>query len=101
MAWQGDQTGISFSNETILRALLDLEKPAWAVEEQGRIGIATGGTAQQGNMEPKILGLAPALRMESLGDPGFRETYGTRYAYYTGAMANGIATEDLVIALGR
>jgi len=101
MAWQGDQNGLSFSNEEIQRALLDLEKPAWAVEDQGEIGIATSGTVQAGSAGPKVLGLAPALSMESLGDQGFGKTYGTRYAYYTGAMANGIATEDLVIALGK
>lgn len=101
MAWQGDPAGILFSDEAIQHALLELEKPTWAVEDQGRIGIATGGAAQPGSTGPKILGLAPALSMEGLGDPGFRETYGTRYAYYTGAMANGIATEDLVIALGK
>jgi PfaD family protein len=47
------------------------------------------------------LAFAPAVLPESLGDPSFRETYHTRYALYTGAMANGIASEELVIAMGR
>lgn len=41
---------------------------------------------------------APALRPESLGDPEFRREHGVRYAYGTGAMANGIASAALVEA---
>ncbi len=41
---------------------------------------------------------APALLPESLGDPEFRREHGVRYAYATGAMANGIASEALVEA---
>ena len=35
---------------------------------------------------------------EQLGDPEFRREHGVRYAYATGAMANGIASEALVEA---
>ncbi len=38
---------------------------------------------------------------EQFGDPGFRKTYGLRYAYMSGAMANAIASAELVIALGK
>jgi trans-AT polyketide synthase, acyltransferase and oxidoreductase domains len=41
---------------------------------------------------------APALLPESLGDPAFRREHRVRYAYATGAMANGIASEALVEA---
>ena len=41
---------------------------------------------------------APALLPEALGDPAFRREHGVRYAYATGAMANGIASEALVQA---
>ena len=36
-----------------------------------------------------------------LGDPGFKKTYGVRCAFYAGAMANGIASAEMVIALGK
>jgi trans-AT polyketide synthase/acyltransferase/oxidoreductase domain-containing protein len=42
--------------------------------------------------------VAPALRPEALGDPAFRREHRVRYAYATGAMANGIASEALVEA---
>ena len=39
---------------------------------------------------------APALLPEMLGDSAFLREHGVRYAYATGAMANGIASEQLV-----
>ena len=38
---------------------------------------------------------------QSLGDPQFMRDYGLRYAYLAGAMYKGIASRELVIALGR
>ena len=43
----------------------------------------------------------PAVPIEMLGDPSFRKTYGVRCAFYAGAMANGIASTEMVIALGK
>ncbi|MDE2144168.1 MAG: PfaD family polyunsaturated fatty acid/polyketide biosynthesis protein, partial [Elusimicrobia bacterium] len=40
----------------------------------------------------------PALLPEGLGDPEFLREHGVRYAYATGAMANGIASVELVEA---
>ena len=43
----------------------------------------------------------PNLTAEDFGDPEFKKTYGLRYALYGGAMANGIASSDMAIALGK
>ncbi len=43
----------------------------------------------------------PACPLEHLGDPSFRADHGLRYAYVTGAMANGIGSADIVEAMGR
>ena len=43
----------------------------------------------------------PALAPTQLGHPGFLQAYGVTHALYTGAMAKGIASADLVIATGR
>ncbi len=56
-------------------ALMDLNRPA-------RAGAA----------------VAPPLPLENLGDPEVRREHGVRYAYATGAMANGIASVELVEA---
>jgi trans-AT polyketide synthase, acyltransferase and oxidoreductase domains len=38
---------------------------------------------------------------EQLGSAGFKKKFGLRYAYMAGSMANGIASEELVIAMGQ
>jgi PfaD family protein len=48
-----------------------------------------------------LLAAAPAVVPERLGDGGFRRDHGLSYAYMAGAMANGIASEELVIELAR
>ena len=48
-----------------------------------------------------ILFQLPNITAESFGDPDFKKDYGLKYALYGGAMANGIASSDMVIALGK
>lgn len=45
----------------------------------------------------------PSLNISaaSLGHPAFKQLYGLRYAYLSGAMVYGIASTDLVIAMGK
>ncbi|MBI5597821.1 MAG: PfaD family polyunsaturated fatty acid/polyketide biosynthesis protein [Elusimicrobia bacterium] len=45
--------------------------------------------------------LVPAVAPEALGDASFIKDYGLKYAYATGAMANGIASEALVEAAAK
>ncbi len=47
------------------------------------------------------VGRLPPLYPEWLGDPGFVREHGVRFPYVAGAMANGIATAELVVAMGR
>ncbi|HTX89625.1 MAG TPA: PfaD family polyunsaturated fatty acid/polyketide biosynthesis protein [Anaerolineales bacterium] len=101
LAWQDEGSGVHFTEDEIRNVLLDLARPVWAVEEQGRLGFASGGKVATDGQGLGILGLAPALPITGLGDQAFCKTYGTPYAYYTGAMASGIASEDLVIAMGK
>lgn len=41
------------------------------------------------------------VRAASLGSAAFRKTHGLRYAYLAGSMYKGIASADMVIAMGR
>ncbi len=43
----------------------------------------------------------PAIRPEWLGDASFRAEHGLRYAYVSGAMANGIGSAEIAEAMGR
>jgi trans-AT polyketide synthase/acyltransferase/oxidoreductase domain-containing protein len=101
ITWQGEKGNICFSENDIRCALLELEKPVWAVDDHGKIGVASGGKTCPEAQGLNILGFVPVMSTEMLGDQDFCKTYGTRYAYYAGAMANGISSEGFVIALGR
>ncbi|MEJ2416755.1 MAG: 2-nitropropane dioxygenase [Exilibacterium sp.] len=43
----------------------------------------------------------PAITAESLGGEPFKSAYGIRYAYVTGAMYKGVASAELVAAMGK
>ncbi|NND15058.1 MAG: PfaD family polyunsaturated fatty acid/polyketide biosynthesis protein, partial [Eudoraea sp.] len=49
----------------------------------------------------QVLAMTSPMTAAQLGDPNFRKDYKLKYAYKTGAMANGIASADLVIAIGQ
>jgi trans-AT polyketide synthase, acyltransferase and oxidoreductase domains len=62
---------------------------------QGMVSIAN-----EDNTVP-VLGYVSALSPENLGDNSFCHDLGIRYPYVAGAMANGIASVELVIAMNR
>lgn len=56
------------------------------------------------NLPPKalpVLAHVPALLPNQLGHPSFQARYGVRANYVAGAMANGIASEDVVIEMAK
>jgi trans-AT polyketide synthase/acyltransferase/oxidoreductase domain-containing protein len=57
------------------------------------------GAHSSGDAGLPLLAYVPALPAESLGDAGFRRDHGLTFAYAAGAMANGIASEQLVEAV--
>ena len=70
-----------------------------------QLGLGAGGAvAAEPSGDPAefpLVGIIPALYPEWLGDRSFQLTHGVRYAYVGGAMARGIASADLVIALAE
>ena len=57
------------------------------------------GNSEKSNAELKCC--FEPLKAADLGDKSFMETYGTKYAYYGGAMANGISSPEMVIELAK
>jgi trans-AT polyketide synthase, acyltransferase and oxidoreductase domains len=103
--WVGSLDSIAFEPQAIHRELSNLEKPCYLVRYQGQIGVTNeGNLIDNANGESSTIetltAVAPLLAQQ-LGDPSFLSCYGVKYAYMTGAMANGIASEDMVIALGK
>ncbi|MGB0932618.1 MAG: hypothetical protein ACPGVB_17670, partial [Chitinophagales bacterium] len=87
--------------EVVLR---NLELPVFVLENNGGQKAATNdlGTASIAAQEGwKLVACQGASTPEMLGDAEFCRFHGTKYAYKTGAMANGIASAELVIAMGK
>lgn len=85
----------------IQQVLAQVEQPCFIVSTPQGAGAAAGGTAAAGGEGPAVLAAAPALPPHRLGSAAFRAAHGVRQSYMAGAMAGGIASADLVIALAR
>ena len=90
--------------EAACAVLTRLSSHAVAVHTSDGVAVATGGIASVGRQlsdELPLLAVVPALPPTALGDPAFRADHGLKYAYMTGAMANGIASVEVVEAMSR
>ncbi|RDI66153.1 PfaD family polyunsaturated fatty acid/polyketide biosynthesis protein [Nocardia pseudobrasiliensis] len=74
-----------------------LDAPCYVVEGPDGIALSNDPPAAGARM----LTVAAPLPPERLGSSAFRDAHGVRYAYMSGAMAGGIASADLVIAMAR
>ena len=101
--WQGDANSIVFEENAIRSVLMDFNSLVMAVALENRIGLTARGNISTSPASGAIplMGWAIPVSPQTLGNPSFCATYGTRYAYYGGAMANGISSAELVIALGK
>jgi PfaD family protein len=70
-------------------------------DHNGVIGVSNTGILVGEGRGLQVLAMANPMSAAQLGDPAFRTDYQLKYAYKTGAMANGIASADLVIAIGQ
>jgi PfaD family protein len=102
---KGSLESISFEQEAIKNKLMVLDKPCYIVKVAGKIGVTNEGylspTDNTTTTQIELLTFAPPVRIQQLGDPNFLSFHGVKYAYTTGAMAGGIASEEMVIALGK
>ena len=80
----------------IQACLSSLELPCYVFQQDQQLRFTHQAAADE-----SLLYSAPALLPEQLGDAAFRAAHGVRYAYMAGAMANGISSVEMVIALGR
>jgi len=97
----------------VRRALRRVNSPLAVVVHGERTSLGVDGVCTLGAIAPTetapnageqvlpLFAYAPALHPSMLGDPSFRHDYGLEYAYLAGAMANGIASVEIVEAMGR
>lgn len=102
-SWGSSVEQIAFDPAGIQAKLLHLELPCYLVKTEGKVGVTHAIPYDaSGNIESlEMLAALPPLGLSQLGDPTFLAFHGVKYAYATGAMAGGIASADLVIALGK
>jgi trans-AT polyketide synthase/acyltransferase/oxidoreductase domain-containing protein len=93
----------AFTRAELLQVIPQIRTPAYVVSDAtGRVGVGVGGGVGEGQGPAwPLLASLPALYPEWLGDRSFLEVHRLRFPYVAGAMANGIATTDLVIAMAR
>jgi trans-AT polyketide synthase, acyltransferase and oxidoreductase domains len=75
------------------RSIAATAAPAEPFQLSERAVVIPPGSASSARPEP--------VRAEQLGSAEFRREYGVRYAYAAGSMYHGIASADLVAAMGR
>jgi trans-AT polyketide synthase/acyltransferase/oxidoreductase domain-containing protein len=100
--WKGSPRAISFDMAGIENKLKTVGENCFVVEDHaGRFGIANAGELTTDGKGLQVLAMVAPMTAGQLGDPTFKRDYNLKYTYKTGAMANGIASEALIIAIGK
>ncbi len=101
--WSGDRSTIFSEDSAIHGAICNLSKPIYVLQaqeqkysatDQGKVIIGQG--TETGSLP--LAGFSPASSLRQLGDISFTEDHGLSSPYMCGAMANGIASIELVEA---
>ena len=97
---------VAFHPKDVLARMEAVRSPATVVRDPRTNAVGLGLAGQLAFAGPgvagwPVLGQLPALYPEWLGNRSFGEVHGARFAYVQGAMANGIATTDMVIAMSK
>lgn len=85
--------------DALFRTIAALDRPCWVVRDEH--GLAAASDDHGFGPGTQVLAAVPPLTMDRLGSPGFLRDHGVAHPYMAGAMANGIASADLVIAMAR
>ena len=107
--WQVAASTLSDDPVSLKNALLEIGKPMYLAKSNNNIAVTHQLMSHQENTAVDtssasvlpVLAFAQAIKAEELGSAEFKKAHGVKYAYHGGAMANGIASVELVIALGQ
>jgi len=101
--WRVDPSTVTYDESEIKKALLQLETPAYIVNNDGVVGLSQQalemGKKPKGSLE--VVAYTGPFTSDNFGDHHFGEAHGALHPYQGGAMANGISSAELVIALGK
>lgn len=110
LPWHGTRDQLIGEFQHIYRELLNLSQSHWFVSDSDQVfltretgypTLVTEHSSITDGVEKQRLAFIPSFTAKSFGDEGFKQTYGVKYAYYSGAMANGIASVNMVGTLGK
>jgi PfaD family protein len=107
LGWWHPNAGSSIADAAqSSRAIATLHEPVLLIRNGGALAAVRGGSLEFGRESAAaegypVAGFAPAMPPQALGDNSFCTDHRLRYAYVAGAMANGIASTQLVEAMGR
>ena len=105
--WAKGPNNPAFGKDALNATIPQVREPLYVVRDphSGTVGAATGGQLVGGSPDGHntfpLLAILPAIYPEWLGDRSFAEAHGTRFPYVAGAMANGITTTEIVIAMAK
>lgn len=99
LKWQGSEKSIITQTEQIHRCLHELDTEFFFIKTDAGIALAKGGEWSTTGYD--CLGFIPPLKPQWLGNDEFKNDHETQFAYHAGAMANGIASVEMVKALGK
>jgi PfaD family protein len=100
--WLPDGRAPISDRQSLGSALGDPSRLIVLVQTDQRPGLANGGTISltaEGGFP--VLAVLPPVHPAQLGDPSFAADYRIRFPYVTGAMANGIASVEVVEAIAN
>lgn len=80
-------------------ALHDTSHAYLVVDDGEQVGLRRADADPAAAPGEELLGLVPAVSAGTLGSADFREHHGVQHSWMAGAMAGGIASEELVSAL--
>ncbi|MFG0250306.1 MAG: PfaD family polyunsaturated fatty acid/polyketide biosynthesis protein [Phycisphaeraceae bacterium JB051] len=101
--WSGQETELVTDAAAIHQMLGQLDSPVYLVMLDDQLAATHAGHATLGDDADglPLVGFVPATSMQQMGDASFCDDHGLKFAYMTGAMANGIASEAMVIAAAK
>ncbi len=107
LCWRQGDTPPAWGPQAIALLAGQIRQPLYVLRDGAAraLGLGIRGelglTANDGNAQYECIGQLPAMYPEWLGDRGFCELHGVRFPYVAGAMARGIASIELVVAMGK
>ena len=93
--------GPVYGGNALLEMMADVRRRTYVVQDASGRHVGLSLTAPEPSTGAQTIAVLPPLYPEWLGDRSFCEVHGIRFPYVSGAMANGIATTELVIKMAK